>query len=53
MLSNCYKVFREDRLYAIVPTEYIADSIITGYKAMYEVAYNWRIEPAFIDGLGF
>jgi len=54
-MSNCYRVFRNGRLYAIVDSESAAATIIELMKCFGVNASGrvWTYEPAFIEGIGF
>jgi len=55
-MYNCYKLFRNGHLFAVVHTETAADRLIHLYKAFYELKepdYVLTYEPAFIEGIGF
>ena len=50
-MFNCYKLFRNSRLFGIFPSE---DSALTiSYKVDPAQSDDWRIEGAHIPGVGF
>jgi len=55
IMFNCYKVFRNGRLYSVVHTEVAATRLMQVYTAFYglDAVCVWTYEPAFIEGIGF
>lgn len=51
-MFNCYKVFRNDQLYAIMHTENDAEMLILALASSGWLS-EFRIEPAFIENIGF
>jgi len=55
-MGNCYKVFRNGRLYMIVETESRALGLIemvSSYVLNQDLKIIWTYEIAFIEGIGF
>ena len=54
-MGNCYKVFRNGRLYAIVHTEMAAIRLTLVLSEAYglDLVCVWTYEIAFIEGIGF
>jgi len=55
-MFNCYKVFRNGRLYSVVHTEMHALGMIdmvSSYILNVDLKIIWTYEPAFIEGIGF
>jgi len=55
-MGNCYKVFRNGRLFAVVQYEYNALAIIeqiSSYVFNQDLKIIWTYEIAFIEGIGF
>lgn len=52
MMHNCYKLFVNDRLFAIFAKESSADFVV---KLLDEagVLYTYEIRPAFVQDIGF
>ena len=51
-MYNCFKIFRNERLYAITANEARAEYLIDLLQNI-SGKIEWRIEGAFIDGIGF
>jgi len=55
-MGNCYKVFRNSRLFAVVHTGTAANRLIEFYTVFYDLEAPhcvWTYEIAFIEGIGF
>lgn len=54
-MYNCYRVYWDDSLYAIFHYEYQAKRDIDAMLERYQHVSieNFRIEPAFIENIGF
>lgn len=54
-MYNCYRILCNGRIYAIVPSEQRAETIITVLQqtSIYADSLEWSVEPAYIENIGF
>ena len=53
-MYNCYKVFKNNRLFFITRNEIDAETLVNCFRSEFRFTnHNWRIEPAYIADTGF
>mgnify|MGYP003441020511 CR=1 FL=1 len=54
-MGNCYKIYCNNRLVAVVPNEIAADLYIRNMCKCFDwyMAKDFTVELAFIEGIGF
>jgi hypothetical protein len=52
-MYNCYKLYLDNRLFAIFHAYHHALTTKTAYELLWEREFEFRIEEAYIENIGF